>query len=57
MSRANGRERAEEAHPEIANAPGFTVETEIAVQRGAVTGIAGSLRPSPVFRYSLQTFG
>ena len=42
MSRANRRERAEEAHPEIANAPGFTVETEIAVQRGAVTGIAVS---------------
>ena len=42
MSRANGRERAEEAHPEIVNAPGFTVEAEIAVQRGAVTGIAVS---------------
>jgi YVTN family beta-propeller protein len=42
MSRANGRERAEEAHPEIVNAPGFTVETEIAMQRGAVTGIAVS---------------
>jgi DNA-binding beta-propeller fold protein YncE len=42
MSRANGRERAEEAHPEIVNAPGFTVETEIAVQRGAVTGMAVS---------------
>jgi YVTN family beta-propeller protein len=42
MSRANGRERAHEARPEIVNAPGFTVEAEIAVQRGAVTGIAVS---------------
>ena len=29
-------------HPEIVNAPGFTVEAEIAVQRGAVSGIAVS---------------
>lgn len=42
MSRANGRERADEALPEIGNAPGFTVEAEIAVQRGAVSGIAVS---------------
>jgi YVTN family beta-propeller protein len=42
MSRANGRERAEEALPEIGNAPGFTVAAEIAAQRGAVSGIAVS---------------
>ncbi|HUB58293.1 MAG TPA: YncE family protein [Mycobacterium sp.] len=42
MSRANGRERAEEALPEIGNAPGFTVAAAIAVQRGAVSGIAVS---------------
>ena len=42
MSRANGRERAEQALPEIGNAPGFTVAAEIAVQRGAVSGIAVS---------------
>jgi len=42
MTRANGRERAEEAPPEIDNAPGFTVEAEIAVQGGAVSGIAVS---------------
>jgi len=42
MSRANGRERTEEALPEIGNAPGFMVEAEIAVQRGAVSGIAVS---------------
>jgi DNA-binding beta-propeller fold protein YncE len=42
MSRANGREQTEEALPEIGNAPGFTVEAEIAVQRGAVSGIAVS---------------
>jgi YVTN family beta-propeller protein len=42
MSRANGRGLAEEALPEIGNAPGFTVAAEIAVQRGAVSGIAVS---------------
>ncbi|HTZ12702.1 MAG TPA: YncE family protein [Mycobacterium sp.] len=42
MSRANGRERAEQALPAIGNAPGFTVAAEIAVQRGAVSGIAVS---------------
>jgi YVTN family beta-propeller protein len=41
-SRANGPERAEEALPEIAHAPGFTVEAEIAVQRVAISGIAVS---------------
>jgi len=41
-TRANRRERAGEALPEIGNAPGFTVEAEIAVQRGAVSGIAVS---------------
>jgi YVTN family beta-propeller protein len=40
MSRANERERAEAELPEIGNPPGFTVEAEIAVQKGAVTGIA-----------------
>jgi YVTN family beta-propeller protein len=41
-SRANERERASEALPEIGIAPGFTVVAEIAVQRGAVSGIAVS---------------
>jgi YVTN family beta-propeller protein len=42
MSRANERERAEAELPKIGNPPGFTVEAEIAVQKGAVTGIAVS---------------
>jgi len=42
MSRASGRGHAEEARPEIVDAPGLTVEAEVAVQRGAVTGIAVS---------------
>jgi YVTN family beta-propeller protein len=42
VNRANRRERAEAELPEIGNPPGFTVEAEIAVQEGAVTGIAVS---------------
>lgn len=42
MSRANGPERAQDALPEIGNTPGFTVAAEIAVQRGAVSGMAVS---------------
>jgi YVTN family beta-propeller protein len=42
LSRANGRDGAEEAHPEIVNALGFAVEAEIAVERGVVSGIAVS---------------
>jgi YVTN family beta-propeller protein len=42
MIRANGRERAQESLAEIDNAPGFTVQREIAVQHGAVSGIAVS---------------
>jgi YVTN family beta-propeller protein len=41
-NRANHRERAEAELPEIGNPPGFTVEAEIAVQGGAVSGIAVS---------------
>ncbi len=42
VSRANRGERAEAALSEIGNLPGFTVEAEIAVQQGAVSGIAVS---------------
>jgi YVTN family beta-propeller protein len=42
VNRANRRERAEAELPEIGNPPGFTVEAEIAVQQGAVTGIVVS---------------
>ncbi len=42
LSRANGRERANEALPETGSAPGFTVTAEIVVQHGAVSGIAVS---------------
>jgi YVTN family beta-propeller protein len=42
VNRANRRERAEAELPEIGNPPGFTVEAEIAVQGGAVSGIAVS---------------
>jgi YVTN family beta-propeller protein len=42
VSRANGRARAQRALPETGNPPGFTVEAEIAVQQGAVSGIAVS---------------
>jgi YVTN family beta-propeller protein len=42
VSRANGRKCAEEALPRIVYAPGFTVVAEIAVERGAVSGIAVS---------------
>jgi YVTN family beta-propeller protein len=42
VSRANGRARPEEALPETGTPPGFTVEAEIAVQRGAVSGMAVS---------------
>ena len=41
-SRANRQERAETAPAETGNPPGFTVEAEIAVQQGAVSGIAVS---------------
>ena len=42
VSRANGRERSEEALPGTGNVPGFAVEAEIAGQYGAVSGIAVS---------------
>jgi YVTN family beta-propeller protein len=42
VSRANGPKCAEEARPRIVYAPGFTVVAEIAVERGAVSGIAVS---------------
>jgi YVTN family beta-propeller protein len=42
VNRASRRERAEAELPEIGNPPGFTVEAEIAVQEGAVTGIVVS---------------
>jgi YVTN family beta-propeller protein len=42
VSRANRRERAEAALAEIGSPPGFTVEAEIAVPQGAVSGIAVS---------------
>jgi YVTN family beta-propeller protein len=42
VSRANGRARAQRALPETGNPPGFTVEAEIVLQRGAVSGIAVS---------------
>lgn len=41
-SRANGREWAEKPLRETGDAPGFTVTAEIAVQGGAISGIAAS---------------
>jgi DNA-binding beta-propeller fold protein YncE len=42
VSRANRRERAQAALPETSTPAGFAVEAEIAVQQGAVSGIAVS---------------
>jgi YVTN family beta-propeller protein len=43
VSRVNGSEWADPTLPEIGQAPGFTVVSEIAVDRGAISAIAVSL--------------